>query len=62
MKTPAEARAKLDVAIEEVMQALVDVGTDPSLDDVDGDELVEEYQEPQPHGGSSSGRKIDRDD
>lgn len=38
MKTPAEARAKLDVAIEEVMQALVDVGTDPALDDVDGDE------------------------
>jgi phage terminase Nu1 subunit (DNA packaging protein) len=63
MKSPAEARAKLDAAIEEVMQALVDVGTDPSLDDVDGDDkLVDEYQEPQAHGGSLKRRKLDRDD
>lgn len=41
LKTPAEARAKLDIAIEEVMQALVDVGFDPELDDVDGDEKKE---------------------
>lgn len=63
MKTPAEARAKLDAAIEEVMQALVDVGTDPSLDDVDGDDkLIDEFQEPQAHGGSLKRRKLDRDD
>ena len=41
MKTPTEARAKLDAAIAEVMQALVDVGTDPALDDVDGDDKNE---------------------
>ena len=42
MKTPAEARAKLDVAIEEVMQALTDLGSDPSLDDVDGDDKLDD--------------------
>jgi phage terminase Nu1 subunit (DNA packaging protein) len=63
LESPAAARAKLDVAIEEVMQALVAVGDDPALDDVDGDEKsVAEYQEPQAHGGSLTRRKIEQDD
>jgi phage terminase Nu1 subunit (DNA packaging protein) len=56
--TPAEARTILDRAVEEVMLALVTVGDDSALDDVDGDEqLVEETQELQPHGGSLTRKK-----
>jgi phage terminase Nu1 subunit (DNA packaging protein) len=63
LATPAEVRAKLDTAIEEVMQALVEVGEDPALDENDGDDnVVNEYQELQPHGGSLQRRKVERDD
>lgn len=60
LATPAEVRTKLDAAIEEVMEALVAVGDDPALDDVDGDEKVAiEHQEPQPHGGSLTRRTLE---